>query len=56
MPHSNNGISQIKVPYGQPDKDGYRNTTAFAMGLNPLDNLRLDLVGRYRLYARVRLL
>lgn len=47
-----NGISQIKVPYGQPDKDGYRNTTAFAkLGLNPLDNLRLDLVGRYTDYT-----
>lgn len=46
-----NGISQIKTPYGQPDSDGYKNTTAFAkLGLNPLENLRIDLVGRYTDY------
>ncbi|KAA0971691.1 TonB-dependent receptor [Aureimonas fodinaquatilis] len=47
------GFSSAAQWRGNAERDGYRNTTAFAkLGVNPTDALRLDLVGRlvdYRL-------
>lgn len=45
------GISQAKHPRGELKPDGYENSTVFAkLGVTPLDNLRLDFVGRYTNY------
>ncbi|WP_198670703.1 TonB-dependent siderophore receptor [Oceanicella sp. SM1341] len=42
------GFSSAAEWLGNPERDGYRNTTSFAkLGFDPLSNLRIDLVGRW---------